>query len=354
MSTILKKYRFAAMGAITWGLLVMSPLLGAAQEVASPVHDGVVVEVANKTLVMTGEDGRQHSHEISADAKLTLDGKTCKLADLKSGTRIRVTTLDADNTTAVRIEAIDKHLAFASHIHDGKFVSMTGKQLVMTADTGNEQSLTVADDAKLTLDGKVCEVSELKKGTKIRVFTQNPFSVSATRIEAIDRNLAFASDRQEGKLVSGVGDKLVFTTLDGKQHNLSLPTTAMLTLDGKRCKLAELKPGTRIRVTTRDAYSNVTTGIEAIDRNSEFASEFHDGLVVKTTGNQLVMTDSRGNNEHTCTLSAKVKITLDGKTASLSQLKSGMRIRVTPQSKDANEAVRIEAIDKNRTFMTSL
>jgi hypothetical protein len=318
------------------------------------VHDGVVVEVANKTLVMTGEDGQRHSHKISADAKLTLDGKTCQLADLKSGTRIRVTTVDTDNTTAVRIEAIDKNLAFASHVHDGKFVGMTGKQLVMTAAAGNEQSLTVADDAKLTLDGNVCEVSELKKGTKIRVFTQNPCSVSVTRIEAIDRNLAFTSDRHEGKLVSAVGEKLVFTTLDGKQHNLILPIAANLTIDVKRCKLAELKPGTRIRVTTQDAYSNVTTGIEAIDRNTEFASESHDGLVVKTTGNQLVMTDLRGNNEHTCTVSANVEITLDGKTATLTQLKSGMKIRVTPQSKDANEAVRIEAIDKNRSFMTSL
>lgn len=354
MSTIFKKFRFAAMVAITWGLLVLAPSLGAAQEVDSPVHDGVVVDVADKTLVMTSEDGQRHLHKISADAKLTLDGKTCQLADLKSGTRIRVTTLDAENTTAIRIEAIDTNQAFASHIHDGKFVSMTGNQLVMLGATDNEQSLTVADDAKLTLDGKVCTASELSKGTKIRVFTRNPFSTTVTRVEAIDRDLAFASDRHEGKLVSAIGNKLVFTTLDGKQHNLLLPSATMLTLDGKRCKRAELKPGTRIRVTTRDAFSNVTTGIEAIDRNIEFVSESQDGLVVKTTGNQLMMTDLRGNNEHTCTLSANVEITLDGKTAILTQLKPGMKIRVTPQSKDANEAVRIEAIDKNRSFMTSL
>ncbi|HMP78146.1 MAG TPA: hypothetical protein PKD54_01720 [Pirellulaceae bacterium] len=354
MKTIIRSYRAFTLGVMAWGLFAFSATLGEAQQPVHPTHDGKVVSVTGNQLVMTGEDGKEHSHKLAADAKLTLDGKSCLLADLKPGTRIRVTTQGADSTAAIRIEAIDKNMAFASHIHDGTFVSLTGDKLEMTNDEGKEQSLTVTAGSKMTLDGQTCQASELKKGTKIRVFTQDPFSSTATRIEAIEKNLAFASDRHEGKLVSVIGDKLMFTGSDGKEHTLSLTTNAQLTLDGKVCKVAELKPGTRIRVTTRDAYSTVATRLEAIDRNVAFASDFHDGTIVSITTNKLVMTETNGQGEHSCTLSPDVRITLDGRIVTTLELKPGMRIRVTPLVGDSQVAIRIEALDKNRGFATSL
>ena len=50
--------------------------------------------------------GKEHSHEVVKDAKITCDGKECKLSDLKAGTRIRV-TVDSDGH-ARRIEAFVK------------------------------------------------------------------------------------------------------------------------------------------------------------------------------------------------------------------------------------------------------
>jgi hypothetical protein len=75
-------------------------------------HDGKVISMTNGKLVMTGKDGKEHSHSVSADAKLTLDGKACKAEDLKAGMKIRVTTA-ADQGVAVGIEAIDQNPEFA-------------------------------------------------------------------------------------------------------------------------------------------------------------------------------------------------------------------------------------------------
>ena len=77
-------------------------------------HDGNVVSIAGDTLVMTSTDGQEHSHTLTANAKLTLDGNTCKAADLKPGTRIRVTTQGADKSVANKIEGLDKNQDFAS------------------------------------------------------------------------------------------------------------------------------------------------------------------------------------------------------------------------------------------------
>ncbi len=353
MKTILRRYREFALNAAVWMMFGLSATFCNACQTENLTHDGEVVSVTDTKMVMIGEDGQEHSHPLAAKAKLTLDGKVCRPADLKPGIRVRVTT-GVGESAATRVEAIERNQAFASHMHDGTFVSVKEDQLVMTNAAGNEESLKLRADAIWTLDGKTCQNSALKPGRKIRVFTPEPFSLTVTRIEAIERNPEFASDRHDGKLVSLSGEKLAFTSPDGKKHDLSLPMGAVLTLDGNACKAADLKPGTRIRITTLDAYSTVVTGIEAIDSQPEFTSQSHDGLVVNIAGNQLVMTDTRGNNEHNCKLSADVKITLDGKLAKSSELKSGMKVRVTSGSNNSRSITQIEAIAKNSSFKKSL
>jgi hypothetical protein len=77
-------------------------------------HEGNVVKITGDKLVMTSTDGQEHSHTLTANAKLTLDGNACKAVDLKPGTRIRVTTQGADKSVASQIEGLDKNLDFAS------------------------------------------------------------------------------------------------------------------------------------------------------------------------------------------------------------------------------------------------
>lgn len=56
-------------------------------------HEGVVVSVAEGKLTMTDKtDKKEHSHDIGKDVKITLDGKASKLADLKAGYTVKVTT----------------------------------------------------------------------------------------------------------------------------------------------------------------------------------------------------------------------------------------------------------------------
>jgi len=56
--------------------------------------------------------------------------------------------------------------------HDGKFVSASGDQFVMTHKKGKEHAHTLAADAKITCDGKVCEAADLKSDMRIRVTTK--------------------------------------------------------------------------------------------------------------------------------------------------------------------------------------
>lgn len=67
---------------------------------------GKVVSVKGEKLTIEGNNGKEHTHEVVSTAKITFDGKACKLSDLKEGVRILVTVDDTNRAT--RIEAFLK------------------------------------------------------------------------------------------------------------------------------------------------------------------------------------------------------------------------------------------------------
>jgi len=70
--------------------------------------------------------------------------------------------------------------------HEGKFVEAEGaNKFVMTDRTGlHEHTHTLAPDAKIMCDGRTCRLSDLKKGTLLRVWTSPDHKDVATKVEA--------------------------------------------------------------------------------------------------------------------------------------------------------------------------
>lgn len=64
-----------------------------ADEEKPGTHEGKVVKAEAGKLTMTDKDGKnEHAHAVPADAKVSCDGKDCKVEDLKPGTKVKVTT----------------------------------------------------------------------------------------------------------------------------------------------------------------------------------------------------------------------------------------------------------------------
>lgn len=184
-------YRMFSLGAMALALFVVGAPAFAADEA---MHDGKVVSITSSKLVMSNKgdkDNKEHTHKLATDAKVTLDGKTCKAEELRAGMKIRVTTTTKDAKVATQIEAIDKNETFAN-THDGKVISITSSKLMMTNKDGKEHSHLVSAETKVTCDGKVCKTSDLKAGMKIRVTTKKSDEGVAIGIEAIDKDGEFA------------------------------------------------------------------------------------------------------------------------------------------------------------------
>jgi hypothetical protein len=70
-------------------------------------HEGKVVKAEPGKLTMTDKEGKkQHTHAIPPTAKVTFEGKACKLEDLKPGAAVTVTTeKQEDKVVVISVEA---------------------------------------------------------------------------------------------------------------------------------------------------------------------------------------------------------------------------------------------------------
>lgn len=91
----------------------MSVAASTTPEASAHMHEGKVVSITGSTLVMTNQHGKECSHNVAADAKVTCDDVVCRTEDLKAGARIRLTTRSDDKHMAIKIESLKKHTEFA-------------------------------------------------------------------------------------------------------------------------------------------------------------------------------------------------------------------------------------------------
>ncbi len=98
-------YRMLGLVCVAMALVVLASGSAVSAGDKGSTHEGKLVSAKDHKITMETK-GKEHSHEVPATAKITCDGKECKLSDLKPGVTIRVTV--DNNNRATRIEASTK------------------------------------------------------------------------------------------------------------------------------------------------------------------------------------------------------------------------------------------------------
>ena len=74
--------------------------------------------------------------------------------------------------------------SYPKALHKGMVVGVAGDKLTTTCSEGNQYNHTLAKDATVTCDGKVCQASDLKAGTTVQVTTRQDDESVATSVES--------------------------------------------------------------------------------------------------------------------------------------------------------------------------
>jgi hypothetical protein len=163
-----------------------------------PVEGKVVSNDGKKLVVATPDGKKQHTLSLAKDSKATVDGKHSELSELKPGMKVRVFAKANEKTAANRVEALHQNQNFEKsligapppargHAYDAKLVSATGNKLVLSELNGKDaHTVTITKDAKVfNLNGKECQLTDLKPGMIVHVFTNTNDRATATRVEAL-------------------------------------------------------------------------------------------------------------------------------------------------------------------------
>lgn len=72
-------------------------------------------------------------------------------------------------------------------------------------------------------------------------------------------------EKHEGTVISASDGKLVTADADGIERAYDVGEAALITCDGKTCKLTDLKKGFKVTVTTNE--ENAVTAVDAVSAN---------------------------------------------------------------------------------------
>jgi hypothetical protein len=228
--------------------------------------EGTITSAAGGKLSVRAE-GQQYTFLVSESAKCFLDDKECKFSDLKAGHRAKVTwEKKGADQIATKIEARSKaenqfrlDLVAAEKPLEGTITSAAAGKLAVRAD-GEQYNFTVADDARMFLDGKECKLTDLKAGQSVKVTWEKKGDAQlATRIDAkskanrtVSFNVAFLADddaTHEGTVTSAANNNLAMK-VNELQHNFTVDSSTKITLDGQEAKFSDLKAGHKAKVTS--------------------------------------------------------------------------------------------------------
>ncbi len=82
---------------------------------SSKTFDGNLFSIDGDELVMQDQEGRDYSHTLAKNVKVTCDGTACEADQLKVGSTIRVTTKQQDDgePLVTCVEALDEEKEFS-------------------------------------------------------------------------------------------------------------------------------------------------------------------------------------------------------------------------------------------------
>jgi ribosomal 50S subunit-recycling heat shock protein len=236
---------------------------------------GVIDQIDAGSITLAGEKNPVTA-AITADTKVTVNGKDARPADLKAGDKVQV-TLTTDEKAALAITGgrpdAEKPGAKPAGRFGAKVVAVDAANRLITLDTKTDSGIEVVvrltADGKVTVDGKEARLADLPKGATV-TFTRAPGKEGQPRevseVVATGETFAAVVRQADGQSVT------VAAKIDKAKDErvVKLATAGKVTIDGKPAKLADLNPGDKVTITlTTDGSAALAITSAAKDKEEE-------------------------------------------------------------------------------------
>ncbi len=305
---------------------------------------GVLEEVGDGKLTIQGGRGRESATlEVAGDAKVKIDGKPGKLADIPKGAHLVI------EVTGGKVSAVSAAGATAA-----MKVKEAGKDSVTFTVRGRREEDAEkkfdTKDVPVVVDGKPGKAEDLKAGDEVAV----TLTIDGKGIVLIARGGAReGGDRPErgrgaAGAVKSVDAKANTITLEGvrggEDKTLTLAEGAKILAGDKEIKLEEIKAGTQI-VVALDGDGKVTAIRMRGEggRRPEGGERGTPGVVksIDAKAKTITVAGGRGMEEKTYTLAEGAKVMAGEVEINLEGVKAGTRVMLAVDRDGKVTAVRL-------------
>jgi RNA polymerase sigma factor (sigma-70 family) len=293
---------------------------------------GVVnsVDAEKNTVTVTHKEGKG-TFAVARDAAIKINGKPNNLAGLQSGARIRLGLL-RDPKTVRSVEAVGPSVSGVVRVIDADKSSLT-------LENGDGlQTFTLTKNAGISIEGKPGKLAavpvgarvlvswfiDLKTAREVQAMGATYFNVVVKAVDVEKHTIAFVADTGPGEVAG---------------QTFAVARDAMIRVDGRDGKLAEVPPGAHLQVDL-SLDGKTVRGIGA-------EGPGFPGLLVKATDvekHTITFAADKGPAEvagKTFAVTRATEVRVDGRPGKLAELPPGASVDLS-LSADQKTARRIE------------
>jgi len=212
------------------------------------------VSADHTQVVLRDENNHDMAFQIAKDARVRVNDKDARAADLKEGDEV-----------AVSFRRVARNICSAQGDQAGEFAagrvqraSADNNQLVLKGHDGQERTFQVAANARVRISDKDGKVSDLKEGDHVVVvYTKQGDQLAAREVisERDGQGAGLAAGQVER--VSADRKEIVLKDQAGHEHTFQLGQDAQVRINDKDGKAADLQQGSQAAV----AYWRVAADI---------------------------------------------------------------------------------------------
>lgn len=213
------------------------------------------ISAEHNQFVLRDDKDREWAFQVAQDAKIRINDKEGRLADLKEGDEVTV------NSRRVARDVLASQGEQAGQVAGGRVerVSADGRQLTVKGHDGQERTFQIGQDARVRVNDKEGQLADLKEGDHVAVvYAKNGDQLAARVILSAQRDQAAGVAVGQVQRVSAENNQIVVKDANGHEHTFQMGKDARVRIDEKEGQASNLKEGNEVAVAYRRVASEIT------------------------------------------------------------------------------------------------
>jgi hypothetical protein len=297
------------------------PAAGGGQgQVAHVVGTVGAVDAGAGTIAIDPKNGTPVSLTINSSTRITRNGSSATLADVKTGDQAAA-EYDPTTNVATRIEA-ETDSEHEPAAVEGQVTAASPTSVTIAPHSGDPVSLTLDASTVVFVNGKPGTAADIKVGDQATALYDSTTKIAAKI--AVEHETEHQNAEIEGQVTAASPTSVTITPREGGSPvTLTLNASTVILVNGRPGTAADIKLGSKAAA-LYDSTTKIAAKI-AVESETEHQTATVEGQVTAASSTSVTITPEEDGSPVTLTLNASTVIVANDKPGTAADIKVGAR-----------------------------